>query len=106
MARNCELGDWDGQRLRLVLDQGSRRLQVALAEQRLHAALAAVLGEGLLLEIQIAPTAAETPAQRRARERQESQRAAEEALATDPVALALREHLGARLIPGSVRPAG
>ena len=106
LARNCELGDWDGQRLRLVLDHGSQRLRVAVAEQRLSAALAAVLGEGLRLEIQVAPTAAETPARRRVRERQESQRAAEEALATDPVALALQEKLGARLIPGSVRPVG
>jgi len=105
LARNCELGDWDGQRLRLVLDQGSQRLRVAMAEQRLLTALKAVLGEGLWLEIQIATTAAETPARRRVRERQESQRAAEEALSADPVALALRENLGARLIPGSVRPA-
>lgn len=106
LARNCELVDWDGQRLRLILDQASQRLRVATTEQRLCAALAAVLGAGLRLEIQVAQPEGETPSQRRARARRERQRAAEEAMALDPVAVALRDTFSARLMPGSVRPPG
>ena len=106
LARNCELLDWDGQRLRLILDQTSERLRVETTEQRLRSALAAVLGEGLRLEIQVAQPEGETPSQRRARARRERQGAAEEAMVHDPVAVALRDTLGARLIPGTVRPPG
>lgn len=104
LAHNCELVDWDGQRLRLTLDQASQRLRVAASEQRLRAALAEVLGGELRLEIQVAHPEGETPSQRRTREARERQRAAEEALATDPITRALSDQLGARLIPGSVRP--
>ncbi len=104
LARNCELLDWDGQRLRLILDQASERLRVETTEQRLRSALAVVLGEGLRLEIQVARPEGETPSQRRARARRERQRAAEEAMVLDPIAVALRDTLGARLIPGTVRP--
>ncbi|MBP6583294.1 MAG: DNA polymerase III subunit gamma/tau, partial [Chromatiaceae bacterium] len=104
LARNCELLDWDGQRLRLILDQASERLRVETTEQRLRSALEVVLGEGLRLEIQVARPESETPSQRRARARRERQRAAEEAMVHDPVAVALRDTLGARLIPGTVQP--
>ena len=104
LARNCELLDWDGQRLRLILDQASERLRVETTEQRLRSALAAVLGEGLRLEIQVARPEGETPSQRRARARRERQGAAEEGMVHDPIAVALRDTLGARLIPGTVRP--
>ena len=105
LAHNCELVDWDGQCLRLTLDQASQRLRVAASEQRLRAALAVVLGDELRLEIQVAQPEGETPSQRRTREARERQRVAEEALAADPVTQALSEKLGARLLPGSVRPA-
>nr|MBP6735176.1 DNA polymerase III subunit gamma/tau [Chromatiaceae bacterium] len=104
LARNCELLDWNGQRLRLILDQASERLRVETTEQRLRSALAVVLGEGLRLEIQVARPEGETPSQRRARARRERQRAAAEAMVLDPIAVALRDTLGARLIPGTVRP--
>lgn len=106
LARNCELLDWDGQRLRLILDQASHRLRVATTEGRLCSALAEVLGQGLRLEIQVAKTGSETPSQRRARVRRERQRVAEEAMTLDPVAVALRDTLNARLMPGSVQPPG
>ena len=105
LAHNCELVAWDGQCLRLTLDQASRRLRVAASEQRLRTALAAVLGDELRLEIQVAHPEGETPSQRRGREARERQRAAEEALAADPVTRALNDQLGARLIPGTVKPA-
>ena len=104
LAHNCELVAWDGQCLRLTLDQASRRLRVAASEQRLRAALAGVLGADLRLEIQVAHPEGETPSRRRTREAGERQRAAEEALAADPVTQALGNQFGARLIPGSVRP--
>lgn len=104
LAHNCELVAWDGQCLRLTLDQASQRLRVATTEQRLRAALAVVLGADLRLEIQVAHPEGETPSQRRTREAGERQRAAEEALAADPVTQALGNQFGARLIPGSVRP--
>ena len=104
LARNCTLGDWDGKRLVLLLDSASRQLRVEIAEQRLRTALRGVLGSHLVLELRVTTPPDETPARRRAREQAEHQAAAEATLAGDPGVLALRDRLGARLLPGTVFP--
>lgn len=104
LARNCQLADWDGQRLSLTLDPECRNLKVAAAEERLRGALAAALGEGLRLDIGISRPERETPAQRHARHQAERQARAEALMEGDPVARFLRDELDARWVPGSIEP--
>ena len=105
LAANCELSGWDGRRLSLILDPECESMRVASAMERLRAALAAVLGDGLKLDIQIARPQGETPAQRLARRNAERQAEAEAVMEQDPVARFLMDELDARWVPGSIRPA-
>ncbi len=102
LAHHCVLVECAGERLVLSLDPTAEQLRSPRTEQRLREALEAALGRALRLEIQIAQPDQETPAQRRARELAERQRAAERSLEEDPVALRLREQLDAQWVPGSV----
>jgi DNA polymerase-3 subunit gamma/tau len=103
LARHCALQGWDGQRLRLVLDPGHLHLHAAGAEERLRSALADALGCALRLEIVADSAADQTPAQRQAQEQAQQLAAAEQALATDPVARGLRERFDAESIPGTLK---
>ena len=103
LARHCALDAWDGARLRLVLDPGHLHLRTTGAEQRLGAALTAALAcDDLRLEIAADVPAAETPAQRRARDDAQQLAEAEQVLATDPVAQQLRERFDGEWIPGTL----
>ena len=104
LARNCQLGSWDGQRLVLTLDPVSERLRVDSAEGRLREALAGELGGGLDVEFQVSRPEDETPAQRRARRRAERQAEAEALMDADPAVRVLRDELGARVLPGTIIP--
>jgi DNA polymerase-3 subunit gamma/tau len=104
LARNCELGSWDGSRLVLTLDPSSARLRVDAAEQRLRESLSKSLGGGVEVEVRISRPEGETPSQRRRREQAERLAAAEAAMASDPVVEAMQQELGARVVPGSIAP--
>jgi DNA polymerase-3 subunit gamma/tau len=104
LAGNCEIGAWDGERLALTLDPACEHLKVPTAEARLREALTAELGAGVRVELAIARPEGETPARRRAREAGERQARAEAAIESDSVVAALREELGARVIPGTIAP--
>lgn len=105
LAHHCTLIAWNAGRLSLALDPTAEQLRSRGTEQRLREALEVALGVPVQLEIQIARPQQETPAQRRLREADERQRQAQESMDQDPVALRLREQLGAQLIQGSVQPA-
>ncbi len=103
LARHCALAAWDGARLRLVLDPGHLHLRTAGAEQRLGAAVATALAcDDLRLEIATDAPAAETPAQRRARDDARQLAEAQQTLAADPVAQQLRERFEGEWIPGTL----
>ncbi len=46
----------------------------------------------------------ETPAAQILRQKQERQKTAEQAIEQDPIVLALKERLDARIVPGSIKP--
>lgn len=104
LARNCEVAAWDGQRLSLILDPECGNLKVPVAEERLQGALAAVLGDGLRLDITVSRPEHETPAQRHLRHRAEHQAQAQALMADDPVARSLQSEFDARWVPGSIEP--
>lgn len=105
LAQNCELVGWNSGKLCLTLDPECGNLRVPLAEERLRSALAAVLGQGLEIEIRISRPESETPARRQIRHRAERQAEAQTLMEQDPVALALEEQLDARWVPESIEPA-
>jgi DNA polymerase-3 subunit gamma/tau len=105
LASNCLYESWDGERLVLKLDPVHKHMRVESSEHRLRRALEEYLGCRVQLDIRVSKPEAETPAEREARQRTERQQQAENALATDPLVQAMGEQFGAKLVPGSVRPA-
>ncbi len=77
---------------------------VTSAEERLRAALATALGEGLKLDIDICSPQGETPARRLARRNAERLAEAHALMDEDPVVRALQDELDARWVPGSIEP--
>jgi DNA polymerase-3 subunit gamma/tau len=81
-------------------------------EQKLAAALSEYFAEPVRLDFQAAgpsttpaPESGElTPARREALAAEERQRAAEQAIESDPAVRAMREVFGATIKPGSVKP--
>jgi DNA polymerase-3 subunit gamma/tau len=104
LAHNCTLRGWTQGHLALTLDPTAEQLRSRGTEQRLREALESALGMPVQLDIQVGRPEQETPAQRRAREAEERQRRAEDAMDNDPVGARLREQLDAQWIPGSVQP--
>ncbi|TSE24699.1 DNA polymerase III subunit gamma/tau [Tepidimonas aquatica] len=93
--------DAHGWRLRcasatLAQDGARQRLQSVLAEQL-------GLGEGWTLTVEVGP-ATDTPAQRHAAARAARQRAAQQAIESDPVVQALQRDWGAVVVAGSIEP--
>ena len=71
---------------------------------KLAAALSALLGEPVVLELE-AGTPQDSPALRDAAERQRRQEAAEASIQQDPLVLELlAQFKGARIVPGSIKP--
>jgi DNA polymerase-3 subunit gamma/tau len=104
LAANCDFVSFDRRRLSLSLDPECRNMWVTSAEERLRAALAMALGEGLKLDICISSPQGETPARRLARRNAERLAEAHALMDEDPVARALQDELDARWVPGSIEP--
>ncbi len=104
LAHHCGfIGLGDG-RLTLSLDPGCEQLRSPGTEERLRAALEAVLGAPLRLELRVARPDQETPAERRAREQEARRTAAAETLDADPAARRLRDQFDGQWVPGSIEP--
>lgn len=107
LAEHCTLKGWEGDTLVLSLMPEAQRLASDKSKERLHRALKDYYGADILLRFDgSGPGAieAQSPAQRKAEERQLRQQEAEEAMVGNPYVQALMQGFGAELIPGSVRP--
>ena len=92
----------DGERWRLRVERESLRTP-ALAD-KLQAALAALLGAPLRLEVE-AGVASDSPALREAALRERRQHEAERIIQDDPLVQSmLQQFKTARIVPGSVKP--
>jgi DNA polymerase-3 subunit gamma/tau len=103
LADNCVFEAWDGSLLSLRLDPTCSGLLGSLAERRLQDAVSDKLGRAVRLELAVGEAAAETPAQRGAREKQARQAAIEADIARDPLVMAVQENFGAEIVPDSIR---
>lgn len=107
LAEHCTLKGWEGDTLILSLAPEAKRLASDKAKERLLLALRHYYGADILLRFDgsgTGATEAQSPAQRKAEERQLRQQEAEQAMAANPYVQALVQGFGAELIPGSIRP--
>ncbi len=105
LAQNCELSDFDGQRMRLAVPQDQRHLLDNIYQEKLRAALKEHFGNQLHVQIEAgASEAVNTPAQQIGRERAERQAQAETAIRNDPFVRDLMDSFGATIIPSSIKP--
>ncbi|WP_295384332.1 DNA polymerase III subunit gamma/tau [uncultured Thiodictyon sp.] len=104
LAHHCEFIEQGAGRLVLNLDPGAEQLRSPGTEERLRAALEAVLGPPLRLEIRVIRPEQETPAQRLTREQEARTQAAQDTLAADPVGRRLRDRFDGQWVPGSIEP--
>lgn len=104
LANNTTLDrDGDGI-LALTLDEAFAHLNSKERAALLKQALERYYGHSLELQIRLGKPQSASPAQERQREQDERQRAAVEAIATDPTVRALQEQFDARVNTGSIRP--
>ena len=101
LALQSQLMGCDGDHWTLCVQRQS--LNQATARERLRAALAeAGLAQQLSVEI---GAVTDTPARRNAAAAQQRQRVAEEIVMNDPLVQTLMREHGARIVPGSIKPA-
>ena len=104
LAAHCVWIGQVGDTVKLRIDSQNSHFQRKQMEEKLVAALSQHLGRTIRLEIAAGETAVLTPAKHQAIAADDRQRAAEQAIETDPAVLAMREVFGATVKPGSVKP--
>lgn len=105
LAMNAVPLGLDGSRLRLGLDAAHEALAIDATLARLGDALAPQLGlDAVRIVIERAAIGADSPAACQRRAADAAQRAAEQAVASDPLIRELMQEFGGRVVPGSIRP--
>jgi DNA polymerase-3 subunit gamma/tau len=105
LATHSVLKERTGDTFRLVVDTAHAHLVSKRLESRLGDSLAQHLGMPVRLVVEQGMPQGQTPAQRAEQERSERQRAAVEAIESDPQVQSLRDTFNASLRLDSVRPA-
>jgi DNA polymerase-3 subunit gamma/tau len=104
LASNCSYGARAGNEIRLILEPQHAEIRTKNAEERLRKALSEYFAEEIQLRIDIAEHIHETPAQVNNRIQAEQRHAAELAIDKDSIVQGLKEHFGAKVVPGSIKP--
>jgi DNA polymerase-3 subunit gamma/tau len=104
LANHCSLLERDAQRIRLLLDKRGAHYRNPQTEEILARGLARVLGTEARLEIEIAESETDTPARQSARAAEERVEAARVELENDATVRALKERLGAAVLPDTIKP--
>lgn len=104
LANNCVLDSIDDNVCTLILDPGHKQLRSSRTEENLQKALRAYRKTQLKLVISTDKTTVATPAVQLTKAREDRQQAAVDAINSDENVLALKEHLGARIMPGTIEP--
>ncbi len=102
LANHCVLENINDNECRLTIDPSHFRIQ--RREENLQKALQDHFNTPLKLIITTEKTTAATPAVQSSIERENRQQVAIDAINTDENVLALKEHLGARIMPGTIEP--
>lgn len=104
LANNCVLEHIDDNVCKLHLDASHQQLLTASREKKLQQALQDYRGAPLKLAIKIEQAQLETPAVQFAKDQEDRQQAAVDAINADDNILALKEHFDARIMPGTIEP--
>jgi DNA polymerase-3 subunit gamma/tau len=104
LAAHCVWVGQVGDTVKLRIDTENTHFRRKQMEEKLVAALSQHLGRTIRLEIAEGEPTILTPARHQAIAADDRQRAAEQAIETDPAVLAMREVFGATVKPGSVKP--
>jgi len=104
LANHCILRGMEDGVVHLALDPQASSFHTPQMEANLEKALQAHFGRPMKLKIQLEKPTQETPALQLQREKEERQKAAEQAIEQDPTVLALKARLDARIVPGSIKP--
>ena len=103
LANNCVLQAIDDDVCRLQIDASFQRVGTK-AEDNLRDALQKYLGKPIKLQISTQTEQQTTPAIAMQKARDDQQQAAVDAINTDPAVQALKDNLGARILPGTIEP--
>ncbi|MCK9395422.1 MAG: DNA polymerase III subunit gamma/tau [Methylobacter sp.] len=104
LAHNCVLESIDDAVCTLILDPGHKQLRSSRTEENLQKALQAYRKTPLKLVITTEKTSIATPAVQLTKAREDRQQAAVDAINSDENVQSLKEHLGARVMPGTIEP--
>jgi DNA polymerase-3 subunit gamma/tau len=104
LAHNCVLENIDDTVCTLILDPGHKQLRSSRTEENLQKALQAYRKAPLKLVITTEKTTIATPAVQLTKAREDRQQTAVDAIHSDENVQALKEHLGARVMPGTIEP--
>ena len=104
LAHNCILENIDDTTCTLILDAGHKQLRSSRTEANLQKALQDYRKAPLKLVITTEKISVATPAVQLTKQREDKQQAAVDAINSDENIQALKEHLGARIMPGTIEP--
>jgi DNA polymerase-3 subunit gamma/tau len=106
LANNCVLEIVDEKVCHLILDSGHTQLMTPRAEEKLQTAIREYYGNPVKLTIKTEKTenVSVTPAQQLTQQNVDRQQAAVDSINEDENVQALKDQLGARVLPGSIEP--
>lgn len=105
LAQNCELVEFEGNRMRLSVPQNQKHLLDNIYQEKLRATLKEHFGAQLQVQIESSgASGANTPAQQMGREKAERQSQAEHSIQNDPFVRDLIDSFGATIVPASIKP--
>jgi DNA polymerase-3 subunit gamma/tau len=104
LAHNCVLQNIDDTVCTLILDPGHKQLHSDRTQENLQNALQAYRKTPLKLVITTDKSTIATPAVHLTKAREDKQQATIDSINSDENILALKEHLGARIMPGTIEP--
>ncbi|MDO9238435.1 MAG: DNA polymerase III subunit gamma/tau C-terminal domain-containing protein, partial [Methylicorpusculum sp.] len=105
-ANNCVLRNISDTVCTLELDTGHKHLLSPKIEDNLQKALQDYFSKPIRLVIQTGEVEAVTPAMKHRKEREELQQNAVDSINNDEAVAALKERFDARVVPGTIEPAG
>jgi DNA polymerase-3 subunit gamma/tau len=104
LAQQCALHSIDDLNCTLLLDPAFQTMLSPMRIEKLQAALRTLRGRPVKLTILVEKPTIATPAEQLMKQREDRQQAAADAIEADQNIQALKEHFGARVIPGTIEP--
>lgn len=104
LAQQCALHSINDRNCTLLLDPAFQTMLSPMRTEKLQTALRTLRGTPVKLTILVEKPTSATPAEQLIKQREDRQQAAVEAIEADQNIQALKEHFGARVIPGTIEP--